>query len=271
MVLIGTAGFSYKDWKGPFYPEEIRDQDMLPFYARHFPCVELDFTYYQMPGVRTMEGLARKVPEGFEFCVKANSAMTHELTPGADGAVPEVDAGVFRKFSEALAPMTSRGSLGCVLAQFPWSFRKTPGNAAYLERFRDLLPGMRIVVEFRNREWVTPEGFELLRSLGLGFCCVDEPRLRSLVPPVARTTSDIAYVRFHGRNAARWWKHDHAWERYDYLYSQAELEEWVPRIKALDAEVLKTYVVFNNCHAGQAAENARMLQHILELDFEGRQ
>ncbi|MFZ5924533.1 MAG: DUF72 domain-containing protein [Bacillota bacterium] len=264
MVLVGTAGFSYSDWRGVFYPERVKDSDMLAFYAGRFPCVELDFTYYRMPGARAMEGLARKVPEGFEFCVKANKAMTHEL--GAPGEAPE-NEDAFRAFAEALRPMTSRGSLGCVLAQFPWGFKKTGGSIDYLRRFKALLPEMPIVVEFRNREWIAPETFELLRSEGMGFCCVDEPRLRSLVPPVAEATSDIAYVRFHGRNAEKWWKHEHAWERYNYLYSEAELAEWVPKIRALDARVAKTYVLFNNCHAGQAAENARMLELMLDLDL----
>ncbi|MEW6105182.1 MAG: DUF72 domain-containing protein [Bacillota bacterium] len=266
MVLIGTAGFSYKDWKGIFYPEDIKDSEMLGFYAGHFPCVELDFTYYQMPSVRTIEGLARKVPEGFEFCVKAHKGMTHELK-GAEGK--EDNEGTFRAFAEALRPMTSRGSLGCVLAQFPWGFKRTQENVDYIRRFRECLKDMAVVVEFRNREWIRPDTFDLLRAEGLGFCCVDEPGLRGLVPPVAEATSDIAYVRFHGRNAEKWWKHDQAWERYNYLYSEAELAEWVPKIRALDARAAKTYVLFNNCHAGQAAENARMLQNMMKLDFGG--
>ncbi len=267
MVLIGTAGFSYKDWKGIFYPGDIKDGEMLGFYAGRFPCVEVDFTYYQMPSARTMEGLARKVPEGFEFCVKANKTMTHEVGAAEEGG--EANADAFRAFSEALRPMTSRGSLGCVLTQLPWGFKRTADNAGYIRRFRELLEDMPVVVEFRNREWITPDTFELLRAEGLGFCCVDEPRLRGLVPPVAEATSDIAYVRFHGRNAEKWWKHDQAWERYNYLYSEAELAEWMPKIKALDARAAKTYVLFNNCHAGQAAENARMLQNMMKLDLGG--
>ncbi|MGE5587064.1 MAG: DUF72 domain-containing protein [Clostridia bacterium] len=270
MVLVGTAGFSYRDWKGVFYPEGIKDGEMLGFYAGLFPCVELDFTYYQMPSVRTMEGLARKVPGGFEFCVKAYKGMTHELK-GAEGGPDggEGNDSVFRAFAEAIKPMTSRGSLGCVLAQFPWGFKRTQENVDYVRRLKGRLKDASVVVEFRNREWVRPDTFELLRSEGLGFCCVDEPRLRGLVPPVAEVTSDTAYVRFHGRNAEKWWKHDQAWERYNYLYSEAELAEWVPKIKALDARAAKTYVLFNNCHAGQAAENARMLQSMMKLGFNG--
>jgi len=264
VIQVGTAGFSYKDWRGVFYPDDIKDGDMLGFYVRHFPCVELDFTYYRMPGTRTMEGLARKVPDGFDFCVKANKAMTHEAARPEGG---KADEKVFGAFAEALLPMTSRGSLGCVLAQFPWSFKRTQANADYVRRFKELLTGLPLVVEFRNREWIVPETFELLRSEGLGYCSVDEPRLRGLVPPVAEATSDVAYVRYHGRNAAKWWEHDHAWERYDYLYSQSELEEWIPKIRGLAAKASKTYVLFNNCHAGQAAINARMLQDMLKLDL----
>ena len=196
--------------------------------------------------------------------MKAHKGMTHEFKEPAAG---EDKSDVFRAFMEAIKPMTTRGNLGCVLAQFPWGFKRTPENADYVRRFRERLKDIAVVVEFRNSEWVRPETFELLRAEGLGFCCVDEPRLRGLVPPVAEVTADIAYVRFHGRNAEKWWNHTQGWERYNYLYTEAELAEWVPRIKALDARAAKTYVLFNNCHAGQAAENARMLQGMMKLDF----
>jgi uncharacterized protein YecE (DUF72 family) len=264
MILVGTSGFSYKDWVGVLYPENTKSAEMLRFYARIFPSVELNFTYYRMPSTRTIEGLVRKVPDDFEFCVKANKAMTHEIDADEDlSPLRETFSG----FMEALKPMTDRGVLGCVLAQFPWSFKKTRSNTRYVLEFKSLLPDIPIVVEFRNAEWITPETFDLLRLHNLAFCVVDEPRLPGLVPPIAETTSDLGYVRFHGRNAKKWWKHSHPGERYDYLYSESELREWIPKIQKVADETKKTYVFFNNCHRGQAADNARMLRAMLGLEL----
>ncbi len=264
MILIGTSGFSYKDWVGSFYPQNTGNAEMLEFYAGKFPCVELNFTYYQMPSTRTIEGLVRKVPEDFEFCVKANRMMTHEIDIDEDPGLREK---IFNDFMEALKPMTNRGFLGCILAQFPWSFKKTKSNMEYVLGFKELLSEVPVVVEFRNAEWITNETFDLLRSHSLGFCAVDEPSLPGLVPPIAEATSALGYVRFHGRNAKKWWKHDTPGERYDYLYLEAELKEWIPKIRQVADKTEKTYVFFNNCHSGQAAENARMLQTMLGLEL----
>ncbi|MHB8926290.1 MAG: DUF72 domain-containing protein [Bacillota bacterium] len=263
MILIGTAGFSYADWKGEFYPADVKDRDMLQYYAERFPAVEIDFTYYRLPTSRGMAGMVGKTPAGFEFCVKAYKGMTHKA------GETEERRQTFQAFREALAPVADGGRLGCVLAQFPWSFRPSPESLAYLEEFRDRLDGLPTVVEFRNSEWVGEETFGFLRRAGLGFCCVDEPALRGLMPRVARATSDLAYVRFHGRNAAKWWRHDEAWERYNYLYTEEQLGEWVPKLRALEAESKKTYVLYNNCHAGHAARNAKMMQTLLDLDGPG--
>jgi len=261
VILVGTAGFSYDDWHGALYPEGLSPRDRLTYYARRFPAVEIDFTYYRMPTARTMAGMERKTPEGFRFCVKTYRELTHEVPDD-----PGVLDGLFRQYREALAPLEDAGKLGCVLAQFPWKFQNLPANRDYLLRVRERLEGLALVVEFRNSTWVEPATFELLRGAGIGFCCVDEPRLRGLMPRVAVATSPVAYVRFHGRNAARWWKHEHAWERYDYLYREEELREWLPKLADLDRRAEVTYAVFNNCHAGQAARNAVDLQLLLGED-----
>jgi len=257
-ILIGTSGFSYDDWRGPFYPEGLASAAMLPFYAQAFKTVEINFTYYQMPGGKSITGLERKTPADFTFCLKAHKSMTHEISKD-----PAETGKIFHRFREALTPLLATGKLGCVLLQFPWGFKFTQENLEYLCFAREALGDLPAVVEFRNAGWVREEVFSFLSGLGFGFCCVDEPRVRGLMPPVARVTSDLAYLRFHGRNAARWWKHDEAWERYDYLYSPAELEEWRPAILELSAQAKTTFVFFNNHHAGQAVINARMLAELL--------
>lgn len=124
---------------------------------------------------------------------------------------------------------------------------------------------MPTVVEFRNSAWISEDTFALLKDLGLGFCSVDEPRLKGLIPPVAAATSAIGYVRFHGRNAAKWFKHDQAYERYDYLYSEEELNEWIPKVKDIESKTVQTYVFFNNHYQGKSVRNAMMFAKLLGL------
>jgi uncharacterized protein YecE (DUF72 family) len=260
VILVGTSGFSYADWRGSFYPEGLGQKDMLAFYARRFPVVELNFSYYRMPTARTLAGMEAQTPPGFEFLIKAHQSMTHDIP--ADQAGRDQ---VFGEFRGALRPVEEAGKLGCVLFQFPWAHRPTPASLRYLEEMRDAYSDLRLVVEFRNAEWDRPDIHEALRRGGLGYCCVDEPRLKGLMPARSLTTSDIGYVRFHGRNAAKWWKHKEAWERYDYLYTLGELQEWEPRVAEMEERTTKTYVLFNNCHAGQAARNAQMMLGLLGL------
>jgi len=252
MIRIGTSGFSYADWTGRVYPEGLPARDQLSYYAREFSTVELNVTYYRVPDPKMVEGWARKTPDGFLFAVKAYQGLTHER------AQPE-----FAAFVDALQPLVAAGKMGCVLAQFPNSFRPLSENQEYLKRLREGMGDLPTVVEFRHAAWVSERTFELLRSLGLGFCSVDEPKLPGLMPRVAVATGPIAYVRFHGRNAAKWYNHKEAWERYDYTYAVEELREWVPRLRQLDAEAPVTLVYFNNHFEGQAVKGARDLGQLL--------
>ena len=257
MIYIGTSGFSYDDWVGPYYPEGLDKKDWLTFYAKEFKTLEINFTYYRMPSPRTLAQMAHKVPEDFLFTVKATKEMTHTR---------DADATLFPKFVEALHPLQEAGKFGAVLAQFPASFHKTPENVDYLRAFRTQLGDLPVVVEFRNADWLTDETFDLLKQENLGFCCVDEPRLKGLLPPIARATADVAYVRFHGRNAKKWWQHEEAYERYDYTYQPEELREWTPKIEQLNQETRKTFVFANNHYRGQGIDTARQLKLMLGSD-----
>jgi len=261
MIYIGTSGFSYDDWKGHFYPSSIQKRDMLPHYARSFDCVEINSTYYAIPGAATFSSLVQKTPDDFQFVVKAHKDMTH---------VDEPQAETFNAFLGAIQPLRESGKLGCVLAQFPWGFKANPAAAQRLRDLKDRMGDVPTVLEFRNSGWVNHAVFKLLGELDFGFCSVDEPDLKGLMPRVAAATSSIGYVRFHGRNSKKWWKHDQAYERYDYLYSEDELEEWVPKVKDLDNQTEKTYLFFNNHYQGKSAQNARMFAKMLgmQLGFE---
>ncbi|MBE3599492.1 MAG: DUF72 domain-containing protein [Limnochordaceae bacterium] len=256
MILVGTAGYAYDDWKGPFYPRDLKPADYLPYYARFFRFTEINATYYRQPTPFMLDRLAKKTPEGFEFAVKAFSGITHERG----------DLAQARQLREALVPLEQAGKLACVLLQFPNSFRPSAQAWDYLRAVREALEGVPVSVEFRFRGWVEGEAtFERLRQIGAGFVAVDEPRFSSLIPPVARATSSIGYVRFHGRNREKWWHHEHPYERYDYLYSTEELAEWIPRLRSLEQATTRLYIAMNNHYQAKAVINARMIQQLLGL------
>lgn len=259
MLYVGTAGFSYSDWRGVFYPEGMKSSDFLRFYSERFPCVELDFTYYRQPVPQAMRVMASKVPASFKFTVKAHRTLTHEI-PSENHLTHE-----FETFRQGVLPMGESGKLGCILFQFPWSFKPSSRNSDYVLSLADRVAYADVVVEFRNNLWAKDEIYGLLRQNGIGFCCVDEPALKGLFPPVSLVTSKLGYLRFHGRNAAKWFKHKEAWERYDYLYNNEELNHWLPQIQQMAGQSQDMYVLFNNCHQGQAAVNAKQMQELLGL------
>ena len=256
MIRVGTSGYAYDDWKGPFYPPDLRPRDYLTYYARHFSFTEVNSTYYRQPSPFMLRQLARKTPDGFLMAVKVFSGVTHDRSRLEDARV----------FRQALAPLEEAGKLGCTLLQFPFSFRPDGANRDYLGRVLEVLQGVPVAVEFRHRDWLEDAaGLELLRQAQAGFVCVDEPRLSGLLPPVVRVTGPVGYVRFHGRNREKWWRHQQAYERYDYLYSEQELMEWVPRIQQLAAQTRYTFVAMNNHYQAKAVVNARMLLQLLGL------
>ncbi|MEO8285956.1 MAG: DUF72 domain-containing protein [Chloroflexota bacterium] len=261
MLHIGTSGYSYEDWKGPVYPEGLKDNEMLPYYSQLFDATEINYTYYRMPSARTLGAMASKVPDNFVFTVKASKELTHEREAEDGGATPEN----FMLFRQALQPMIDQGKFGAVLAQFPNSFKPTPENRDYLSVFRDRMGDLPVVVEFRNSTWVTDETMDILRKNNLGYCCVDEPRMKCLVPPIAVATAPVAYVRFHGRNAKKWWQHDEAYERYSYEYKPEELQEWVPKIEKLEEAATNTFVFTNNHYRGAAVRTAEQLKELLAV------
>jgi uncharacterized protein YecE (DUF72 family) len=254
MIYIGTSGFSYDDWVGPYYAPDLKKTDWLSFYAREFMTVEINSSFYGVPTAFSLERMAAKTADSFQFTVKAHQDMTHKR---------EDNQAVFVQFAAALKPLIDQGKFGCVLAQFPSSFHNTPENCDYLAQVRERLGDLALVVELRNRDWLQDETFALLRTLNAGFCCVDEPRFSSLMPPVAVATASVTYVRFHGRNAKKWWTHKEAWERYDYTYKPEELQEWLPKLESLAAGSERLLVFANNHYRGQALDTARQLKLML--------
>ena len=255
-IEVGTSGYSFKDWIGPFYPEGTPPNRLLEYYARHFPVVEINTTYYGIPHPRVFEGMTAQVPDNFGFYVKVHQDVTHKR----ENPTPSL-----QQLWSAVEPLRESGLLRGFLAQFPYSFKKNPPNREYLVRLANLCGKWSepLFVEFRHTSWFKPIVYESLANHHLGFVNVDLPPLPRLPGPTAEVTNGEGYVRFHGRNARTWWG-EHGDKRYDYLYSEAELREWVPRVKEMGKKARRMVIFMNNCFLGQAARNARMLMNLFD-------
>jgi uncharacterized protein YecE (DUF72 family) len=253
-ILIGTSGYSYEDWVGPVYPPGTRKEEFLSLYAREFPVVELNFSYYAQPTARTLSRMVENTPEEFSFCLKAHRSMTHEITESW-----EQDIKTFRK---GIQPLVDSGRLAAVLLQFPYSFSYTPESRERLSALAERLSGLPLAVEFRKSEWMNGRVTAGLRERGIALVSVDEPDLPRLLRPTTEVTSSLAYIRFHGRNAKNWWTGDNT-SRYDYLYDARELGEWVERVKLILRRARVLLVFFNNHARGRAVLNARQMREAL--------
>jgi len=227
---------------------------MLDFYQQHFNTVEINSTYYRIPHPAVMDKIAAKTSPDFEFVIKANQNMTHQRKD------IETPTG---QFLEAIKPIIDRGQLKGILAQFPWSFKFSQKNLAYLHTCRKLLLPHPFFVEFRHDSWMRRETYERMNKSGIRYVSVDGPRLRGLMPPELITIGDTAYIRLHGRNADHWWGGGNL--RYDYLYNESELQEWKQKLDRIRGDAKKAFIFFNNCHLGQAVKNARQMMHMLDL------
>lgn len=253
-IRVGTSGYSFEDWKGNFYPEDIAKGKMLDHYVMHFPTVEINSTYYRIPHPAVMANIVKKGPKGFDFMVKVPQSFTHQRA--------DIDSDA-AKFREALKPLEDSGKLSGLLAQFPYSFKFNQNTLDYVSICRDAVKPNPLYVEFRHRGWVNRHMYDRLKAENIGYVCVDEPQLPGLLAPDMFATTDTAYLRLHGRNADAWW--EGGARRYDYSYSEAELQEWKEKLLKIRNKVKRIYVYFNNCHLGQAAGNAREFMSVLGL------
>ncbi|MFC2079478.1 DUF72 domain-containing protein [Candidatus Bipolaricaulota bacterium] len=252
-LRIGTSGYSFPHWVGTVYPEGTRQPDMLKTYAKDFDAVEVNFTYYRNPSSEIFEGMLRKVDSEFEFVVKAPKGMTHERD--------EIES-VAKSFVQSLKPLIDSGQLGGVIVQFPQSFHANDDSFDHLKKVADAFvpEGIKTSVEFRHKGWYRDDVYELLQKLQLGFVNVDLPRISALPAPSNIMTNDVAYYRFHGRNAAMWYNAPTGSHRYDYMYSDAELDEWSERIEKSVEVAWKVFVFANNCHKGSSFISALRLK-----------
>ena len=289
-IKMGTASWTDKTLiaSGWYPPEADTPEKRLRFYARQFPLVEVDATYYALPAEQTAQAWAERTPAGFTFNVKAFSLFTQHPTPvralpadlreaaSASGKnrvyLKDVDPAVadqaWERFLTALEPLNSAGKLGAILLQFPPWFPIGRGRKDYILACAQRVAPRRVCVEFRNRTWMTEdnqeETLEFLASHQIPYVCVDMPQgYPSSIPPVLAVTSDLAVVRMHGHSDK--WDSKDIYERFGYEYSPKELAEWVPKIRDLADRADTTHVLFNNCYSNYAQVNARQLADQLSI------
>jgi len=249
--IIGTSGYSFKDWAGVFYPPGVRAGDMLRHYVQHFETVELNFSYYRMPTASMLASMADKAPDGFTFWIKANQETTHKH-----------NRAVADQFIEALEPLASQDKLAGVLMQFPQSFHRTVDNRKYLAATLEDFASVPIAVEFRHHSWTAPATADGLRRRGVTLVIPDVPELDGLYRSGPAATSSTGYLRLHSRDASKWYGGGP--ERYDWNYTTEAIEELLEFWSDTAEQVDKVYTFFNNCHRGQAAQNAEAMRKILQ-------
>lgn len=236
---VGTSGWSYKHWRGDFYPSELPAGQWLEHYTRHFDTVEVNNSFYRMPATKTTENWGRRVPQGFTFTFKVSRFITH-IKRLQDAAGP------LSNFTARVEPV-GQEHLGVYLYQVPPGMRL---DLARLEAFLAVLPhGRHHVIEFRHSSWFAQEAIALLRRYGVGFCVHD---MRGIECPLI-ATGPVAYFRFHGPTE----------QAYAGNYSDAQLGEWAKRIRSVSEGVETTYAYFNNDIGGHAVRNALTLREML--------
>jgi uncharacterized protein YecE (DUF72 family) len=249
-VWVGTSGYSYPDWVGPFYPPGTRANQMLAHYCRVFPLVELNFTFYRPPTPAMLARLAEQTPPGFQFLVKLPRLLSHDHQENE-----------LKPFREAIEPLRSKSRLSGLLCQLPQAAHYSRANLDWLDRLARDLAECRLAVEFRHRSWARPSVPAWLEERHLELVSVDVPDLPSLYPRGLVQAGPRIYLRLHSRNAANWYQSDK--ERYDFNYNDDTLTEWIEKLRGAVGRNSHALVLFNNCHRSQAAENARRLAELL--------
>jgi uncharacterized protein YecE (DUF72 family) len=257
-ILVGPAGWSYTDWEGIVYPQhKPRGFHEAAYLAQFFDTIEINTSFYSPPRAEVVKAWAARIAfnRNFKFSAKLWKRFTHERNANLKDE---------KTFKQGLAPLVSEGRLGALLLQFPWSFRNTPENHEYLSGLIMQFMEYPLVLEVRHSSWNKPDVFEWLAGLRVGFCNIDQPVIGQSIAPSARTTAPVGYVRLHGRNYEHWFtSNEHPEERYNYLYSQAELEPWAARIRSIAQHAEVTFVITNNHFQGKAIANALQLIWLL--------
>ena len=227
-VYIGTGGYSNEDWLGLLYPEGTKSADFLEVYSRRFDCVELNSSFYGIPGLKAFEGMARRSGGRVRFTVKLHQVFTHSRKP---------EDSDFDRMLQSPEPLREAGVMGPELA-----------------------------VELRHGSWDKPEVHSGMAEYGLLWVSPDYPPVGGMPEPQLHVTGEVGYLRLHGRNQGTWWEGGSAAERHDYLYSRTELEDWADQILGVQdaGEAEELYILFENTTQGHALKNIPVLRQALE-------
>ena len=274
-LRIGTCGWNYPSgrgtWNGVFYPvprARWKGFDELSFYAEHFDTVEVNSTFYGQPRSEVCRKWADRTPGGFEFSVKLYQKFTHQAeSPPDPFSVADLD-----QFRAGIDPLAATGKLGALLAQFPPRFKDAPASRDYLAHLLGAFRGYTVAVELRHRSWSDHIGetLALLNEFAAGWVQIDEPKFRfSIRQNYLPNVEGFYYMRLHGRNAAKWWRHEQTEDRYDYLYSVDELKEFSDTAAAARTLVKKLYLYTNNHFSAKSVANAAMIKAQLGQPVEG--
>jgi uncharacterized protein YecE (DUF72 family) len=267
-VRIGTAGWSYKDWEGIFYPSGMQHRKMHPleYLARFFDTTEINTSFYGPIKAQLAKVWCRKVAAvnpDFLFSAKLYRAFTHSpnavMEPTSAASIRPTDEDEFRT-REGLDVLAGEGRLGALLIQFPVSFKNTSLNREYLDRLLRQFIEYPCVVEVRDSSWDNAETLAAFAQKNVAFCNIDQPVMGRSLAPTEHVTAPIAYVRLHGRNYDQWFDSDNRNDRYNYLYNEKELEGWKNRIENVAEKALTTYVITNNHFESKAGVNALELK-----------
>lgn len=281
-LRIGTSGWNYPSgagtWNGIFYPPSKHRRpkppltakfDELAYYAEHFDTVEINTTFYGQPRAAIAQTWVDRTPPDFEFSLK----LYRELTHAPRGAVaPAINIEGIDEFRRGIEPLADAGKIGAVLAQFPPSFKQTSQTQAYLDALLAQLRDYPMAVELRHRSWSDDfaSTLSLLNTHDAALTQIDEPKFKlSIQQNQLPNISGFYYMRLHGRNAAQWWKHDKSQDRYNYLYSSAELKPFSETADAARRLVKKLYMYFNNHFSSKAVVNAVMIKSQLGEPVQG--
>src|SRR5215467_10695126 len=270
-IRVGTAGWSYKDWEGIFYPPGMRQRRVHPleYLARFFDTTEINTSFYGPLKPELGKLWAKRVAAinpRFVFTAKLYRAFTHSpvpvMEPTSAATIRPTDEDEI-KTREGLDALASHGKLGALLIQFPVSFKNTSLNREYLERLLRQFIEYPRVVEVRDSSWNNPDTLAEFARQNVAFCNIDQPVMGRSLAPTEHVTAPLAYVRLHGRNYDQWFDSDNRNDRYNYLYKERELESWKERIENVAEKAETTYVITNNHFESKAGVNAIELKAMI--------
>ena len=270
-IYVGTSGWSYPKgegtWNGYFYPSGKINE--LEYYSQYFNTVELNSSFYRPPTPGYVDNWAKRTPPDFRFAVKLWQKFTHpgmyKEATGRDAVISQADVDTFER---SLEPLAKSGKLGALLAQFPPSFKNDDYSRQILGAIASTFGKYPLAVELRHRSWSDDKSTAVfLQERNIAWVQIDEPKFKTSVAAEIPVTADMAYFRFHGRNAKDWWTGDSE-TRYRYLYSSEEIEELAERVKDAASETETMFAFFNNHWQGYAPRNAVDLKKSLQLPFQ---